>query len=205
MVDDANWVHSIDGDRTLERLGCADHHDSLPVGRRRAPRRRAGHQHRAHLHRRRRGRHSVADGGRTLPRHLRAARDLCRRDPGVHRAPLAAVPARGRAALDRFLPQSHDRAAGLPRRGCAGRGDRDRRAAFPAPIRAPDSSCSASLGTPLVIAAHRPVARGSARVAFTAVRRGASSRSASGCTTWAKVSPSVRRTPPARSRWVRSS
>ena len=30
--------------------------------------------------------------------------------------------------VDRFLPEPHDRAAGLPRRGRAGRGDRDRRA-----------------------------------------------------------------------------
>ena len=199
MVDDANWVHTVNGSRTLERLERRTVRIPYPWV--------EGEPHTVTLvtstgltfSTEVAGRHALARGGCPLPRHLRAARRVCRRDPGVHRAALAAVRSRGGAEVDRLLPQPHHRPAGLSRCGCGGRGAGDVRAGArcvpgtrPGRVRGPG---------------HAPGDRGDRRVARPGPRgerrrsgSPPSSPSASGSTTSARASRSARPTPPERSR-----
>ena len=106
IVDDANWVHTVDGSRRIGRLERRTVRDPVSLGRGRA----------AHGHASSPAPGSPSPptiavatqsprGGRALPRDLRAARGLCGRDPGLHRPALAAVPAVGSSArwIDFFL------------------------------------------------------------------------------------------------------
>ena len=202
MVDDANWVHQLDGARTID-AARVDGPISIPYPWV------EGEPHTVTLvtstgltfSRRGPGRHPVAADRR----HATSAPSRCS----------ASMPASSRSSsgcsgcpscgaidrrVDRVLPQPHDRPAGLPRRGRAGGGDRDRRLV-----------AGAFQGTSLVllgVAVHARWRIGRARAsggraggdALTALCGGTHRAAGSDCTTWAKGSPSAPHTPPARSR-----
>ncbi len=147
---------------------ATDPSDPVPLGRGGAPHGHRGDPDRAHVLRRGGRRDPVAGRRRPLSGHIRAARRVCRRDPGVHRPALAAVRAVGRAAMDRLLPQPHDRAARVPGRGRPGGGTRH--------LRIRPRRLSGARAGPVRPGRHaghhrrpRPVARPGARRAVAAV------------------------------------